>query len=493
MKHHQLLLPIILALLFSLFSCDGSSNADVASPSDGDTESDTESETEEEAGCWDIVEGSGPVLRDIIGVSTHMKQDEGEDARRDFEFEKYVELGGIRIREDYHWHKIEPADDDWHMESVSTQVEMARQNGVSILAMLAYEVDWATSGEETSSIDPAQYGEFAGRVAGEFCTDIKEYEIWNEPNWERFWPPEPDPGHYAKFLKAAYQAIKSACPDARVLTAGLSSWDLTRPLERWWFLRAMHEEHPDICGYFDILALHPYTFNQKPSPEQDYFLSPDLSFEGQSWMTRIAREMLEEMGCGAKPIWFTEMGWPSYELVEEDQGSFLARSILLAVRDGVEAYFWYTFWDGEPTTEGFRPQESYFGLFGWPGAEDPRREKASWRAMKGLADTAGAARFVRDLSAPLDLPNDVYALLFAEDDGTLVLALWDGRDNPDRSEEGDEEGGPDTTFDLELPLPPDLSGIRRLDMYGNELASHGGIDHLPVTLTTSVQYLLVER
>ena len=458
-----------------------------------DTDGDADVETKGAAGLWDILDGAGPVLRDILGVSTHMKQDAGEDAWRDFEFEKYAELGGISIREDYHWHKIEPADDDWHMESVSTQVEMARKRGVSILAMLAYEVDWAVTGEATSSIDPAQYGEFAGRVAGEFCTDIKEYEIWNEPNWERFWPPEPDPDHYAKFLKAAYQEIKSACPDARVLSAGLSSWDLTRPLDRWWFLSAMHEKHPDICNYFDILAIHPYTFNQAPSPEQDYVLSPSFSYEGQSWMTQLARERLEEIGCGGKPIWITEMGWPSYELSEEDQGRFLARSILLAVRDDVEAYFWYTFWDGEPVTEGWRPQENYFGLFGWPGAEDPGREKPAWQALKGLADTAGDARFVRDLSFLLDLPNDVYALLFAGDDQALILALWDGRDNPDQTPEGEMEGGPDTTYDLELPLPSGINGVRHLDINGSELASHGGLDRLSLTLTPSVQYIVVRR
>ncbi|MBI5525810.1 MAG: hypothetical protein HY897_05705 [Deltaproteobacteria bacterium] len=440
------------------------------------------------AGLWDGLAPVGPRVRDALGVSTHMKQDEGDDPLRDFEFARYAELGGARIREDYHWHRIEPAEGGWHFESVATQAAMARTNGVKALAMLAYGVDWAMPDGTTSGINPGKFGAFAGRVASEFCADIGEYEIWNEPNLSRFWTPGPDPAAYGGFLKAAHGAIKAACPGARVLSGGLSSWDDFDPFSRWGFLSGLHRSHPDICEYFDVLAIHPYTFNQKPSPEHDW-RSGGISFESQPAMTALARERLDEMGCPEKPLWFTEAGWPSYELDEPAQGRYLARSALLALRDGVEAYFWYTFWDGEPVTTGERPHENYFGLFGWPGGVDPRRAKPAWLALKGLADVLGNARFSRDLSGDLGLPADIHALAFLRDDGAVVCALWDGRDDPDVANDGADEGGPGTTFDLDLPLPRGAAGYRLLGIDGRELSEGGPAAALRVTLTPEVKYL----
>jgi hypothetical protein len=367
---------------------------------------------------------------------------------------------------------------------------MARSSGVDILAMLAYGVPWAMPGGTDSSIDAAEYGGFAGGVAAEFCADIKEYEVWNEPNLQRFWSPAPDPVAYGAMLKAASSRIKAACPDARVLIGGLSSFDDFDPFERWGFLTAIHQSHTDICSYFDALAIHPYTFNQKPSPEHDW-TSEAYSFEGQTSMTRLAREKLDEMGCPQRPIWFTEMGWPSYELSEYVQGLYLARSVLLAARDGVEAYFWYTFWDGEPITTGTRPHENYFGLFGWPGAQDPRRAKPSWKALKGAADMLGDAQFARDLSPLLGLPEDVYALAFVGTDGRPIAALWDGRDDPDVTPDGTAPGGPDTSFELDLPLPAGTQGTTLHAIDGTISSQGGPAQSLHVTLTPSVQYLKI--
>jgi len=453
----------------------------------------TDSNTEPGDHWWTSLHGSGPTVREMLGVSTHMKQDAGESDERDFEFARYSELGGIRIRQDYHWHKLEPVNDELHFDRVQTQVELARESGVSILAMLAYGVDWAETDGTTSSIEPADYADFAGRVAAELCDDIKEYEIWNEQNTTRFWSPAPDPQQYGEFLAAACTAIHAACPDARVLFGGLLSFD-SRAAERWWFLREVHAAHPDLCQSFDILGLHPYTFNQRPSPEHDEVLAEEVVFHGQVAMTRIAREILAEMGCADKPIWFTEAGWPSYELSEAQQGRFLARSALLAARDRAETWFWYTFWDGEPTDEGFRPHERYFGLFGWPGdAVNPRRQKPAWQALSTLSNVLGGSRFAADLSDELALPEDVFALAFVDDAEQITLALWDGRDNPDVGLGGEPgPGGPDTEYALTLELP---SWAREVVIASHEDGASGesAEAEVEVVLTPVVQYLTIER
>ena len=448
-------------------------------------------------GSWDDLTPPGPsvpTIRSMLGVSTHMKQSAGDDARRDFEFERYVELGGARIREDYHWHKIEPADDEWHFEVVAGQVAMAGERGVPVLAMLAYAVDWAVVDDVTSTIDPAEYAEYAAATAAHYCGQVDAIEIWNEPNIDRFWKPHPDSEHYGKLLAAAYPAIKEACPGAIVTTGGFASYDFDNPEEMLWMFAEMHAYDANLCDSFDVVAFHPYTIAQKPPPEFDWAIGEGLDFLGQRAQVARIRELLAEMGCPDRPIWFTEAGWPSYEIGEQAQGRYLARGVLLAALDGIEAYYWYTFWDGDPATESIRPHEDYFGLFGWVGPDgSERRPKHAWEAMKGLADVLGEARFARDLSPSLGLPQDVYALAFMDDAGQTTVAAWDGRDVPDKTLDGDLPGGPDTTWELELPLPAGTAGVVQRDITGAEVADDQAAESVQVTLTPEVRYLVLVR
>jgi len=434
-------------------------------------------------------------VAEYLGVSSHMRQGAGDDAERNFEFETYKGFGQFLVREDYHWHNIEPLKGEFHFETVETQVALAKQNGVKITAMLAYEVGWAAP-DGTSSINPDDYANYAGKTAEHFCADIKTYEIWNEPDLPNFWHPAPDPEHYGKMLVAAYGKIKAACPDALVLFGGQSSFSHETG-ERWWFMNEVAKTVPNLCDYFDILALHPYAAAQRPSPESDFQLTEKIAFQSQSAMTKIAKDNLAALGCGDKPIWFTEMGWPSYEISEKVVGEYLARSVLLAIRDGVDAYFWYTFWDGEPITAGTRPHENYFGLFGWPGAENPRRAKPAFDALKGLSKAIGLQKYAKDVSAELNLPNDVYALAFKGYNPTsIVLALWDGRDCPDETLEGVGEGGPGTTYKLTLPAPEFSYYSYLYDINGKLLKDaepEPKVGAIEIELTTSVQYLALRK
>ena len=436
---------------------------------------------------------------ETIGVSTHMRQSVPEDDRRTFEFQKYAELGSVSIREDYHWHHVEPLDDEWTTYNVQGQVDLAVANGVEILPMFGYQIDWAMGDTGSySTIDMEEYGEYVGWVAETYCEQIKEYEIWNEENIPRFWKPAPDPEGYGRMLKAAHTAIKAACPDARVSFGGIASYDAeTDVSDRYGFLERVWQAHPDICDYFEILAFHPYTFMQYDSPERDVLVSTELEFQSQSAQTDIVKSILAKMGCPDKSLMITEQGWPSYDLTEEQTGRFLPRSLLLSIRDGVEKWFWYTFWDSTPITTGIRPHEHYFGLFGWVGEDGmTRRAKPTWTALKAASDIIGDLKFARDISAALDMPNDVYALAFVDDSNGIVVTAWDGRDMPDQTWGIDEPGGEDTTYEMTLPLPDGISDIVVYDIFNNELVK--GTDYtisettpaeVTITLTPSVVYL----
>ena len=445
-----------------------------------------------EPGPWGGWTPAPAPLKAMLGVASHMAQGAGPDADRDFEFAHYAELSGGRLRQNMRWDDVEPARDEYHFERFTTQVTMAAALGIPVLPQVGYDVDWAKTGVGDSSLRPEEYAAYTARVAAEYCWWIKDYECWNEENITRFWEPTPDAYRYGLMLKAAYPAIKAACPGARVSIGGLASYSDVNLTDRWVFLRELFAAHPDIGDYFDILSLHPYTWLQYNPPEQDQVIGDGFHLESHSRMTELAREILAQIGKPDAPIFYTEVGWPTYDLSEDDVARFAARSVLLAARDRIEAWYWYTFYDDDPNDAGIRPHENHFGLFGWPGDPvEPRREKKAWGALRALAATLGDARYARDLSASLGAPNDVYVLGFLADDGTRFLAAWDGREMPDNPQGEDVTPNPDTTWDLVLPLPDGATGVRVIAQDGSDLPAPAVTAAGTVTLVLdrSVRYV----
>jgi hypothetical protein len=369
-------------------------------------------------------------LKDRLGVSSHMYQGIAPNADRDFEISQYTSSGLRRIRQDFLWEQIEPRRGEFHFEAVQGQVDAARAAGLQLTALLAYGTSWATGGTgNPDAIAPEDFANFAGRVAQQYCTSIKSYEIWNEPDLAGSWPPAPNPTHYGRLLKVAFSAIKRTCPDAQVILGGLSSY--SRPSDRWWFLRSLGTAHPDICAFFDGLGLHPYTFDQRVPPELNAEIW-GVGAQSQVSMTQVARARLREMGCPDKPLWFTELGWPSYNaglsfrVTPAMQARFLIRSLLLGLKEDVANLSIYTFWDEDPSSPVGRPQESHFGLFGWPRSE--RRAKPAFTAVQNLLAVLGNATTITDASSEYVFPGDVYALRISGDpSGRTAIAFWDGR------------------------------------------------------------------
>ncbi len=138
---------------------------------------------------------------------------------------------------------------------------------------------------------------------------------------------------------------------------------------------------------------------------------------------------------------------------------------------------------------------NYFGLFGYPEDEtEPRRVKKTWEAFRDLSQVVGDARFARDLSPELNLPDDVYVLGFLREDDSRLLAVWDGREKGDIIEGTEASGGMDTTYALSLPLPEDVAEAVIIDSSGAEESRYvpeaeEDSPTLEVTLDIHVRYI----
>ncbi len=437
----------------------------------------------------------GQKISELMGVASHMETSETGDAQTDFEFDQYEAVGGMRARRGFRWSDVEPVEGEFHWDRTNGAVTRAGEHGVKLMPVVYYGNNWAE--DETSaygSLDITKYANYAGKMAEQYCGTIKEYELWNEQNITRFWHIPPDPVKYADMVVLASQAIKAECPDAKVMFGGMTSYDDVDMFDTWNYLRRALAARPDLCDHMDGVALHPYTFLQYDSPEYD---EEDWEYakRGQTWQTDVARQMLRDAGCKEMGIYYTELGWPTYDLTRDQVARYAARSMLIASRDRITGWYWYTFWDDDPSdASSIRPHENHFGLFEWPGADDTNRTpKPAWNALMAMHDIIGQSRLAADVSAIMGLPDDVYVLAFEDVDGQLVLAMWDGRDQPDVKYGVSGEGGADTTFLLDLELPPDAVSVSMFDMYGVEVSTAAATATMQVTLTPAVQYLKVDR
>jgi hypothetical protein len=173
--------------------------------------------------------------------------------------------------------------------------------GTKVIVDFVGAPSWET-GTPTPNAPPANPGDYAGAlhyVAQRWAGHVAAYEIWNEENLSSWWAGAPDPAAYTSLLQAAYPAVKSADPTAKVVLGGLAGNDYN-------YLEGIYKAGGK--GDFDAIGVHNDTACNVNSPysvlrDSDERLDPD-SFLGY-------REVhATELANGDhKPIWMTEMSW----------------------------------------------------------------------------------------------------------------------------------------------------------------------------------------
>ncbi len=119
---------------------------------------------------------------------------------------------------------------------------LTRQSGSKVIVMVDRAPGWASgsSNVEAPAQNPADLASFMTWLATHYRGQVEAYEIWNEQNTTRFWPAGVNAGQYAAQLKAAYPAVKTGDPAAKVLFGGhvvqrlgVRRGRLSRPSPTW--------------------------------------------------------------------------------------------------------------------------------------------------------------------------------------------------------------------------------------------------------------------
>lgn len=203
-----------------------------------------------------------------------------EDAR-------YMKAGGIEsVRWPLVWAIIQPAADapyNWsYMDEV---VAVAAQAGLRVLPSVGSTPSWLAHKETTIPVNNgrqrAAWAAFLRAAVkrygpgGEFWREhgpggsnqvplvrrpmpIREWQIWNEPNFFYFAYPV-SPPKYAKLVKLSSRTIKGTKRSAKVILAGLFGKPTAkgkRGMPAATFLTRLYRA--GVKGKFDGIALHPY-------------------------------------------------------------------------------------------------------------------------------------------------------------------------------------------------------------------------------------------
>jgi hypothetical protein len=279
------------------------------------------------------------------------------------------------VRASMNWATLEPNAkgvlDPWWMPELDYAIQKARAAGLQVLMPISDGVPYWASGDPAKYTDGSgahwnqawkpsnfqDYADFARSMVNRYKVfGVRHYEVWNEPNYVRFWPSGPDPADYTAMLRAAYPAIKQADPGATVVMGGVSGSDYT-------FLQGIYSAGGR--GFFDIAAVHPYTNGADPTAcwyEPGTTRYAKFAFCG---IEEVRQTMLAN--GDSRGLWLTEMGWSTSAVAmgvtEATQADYLTKAFTK-----VQGYpyvtnsFWYSFRSNWWTNNDPGDIEANYGL-----------------------------------------------------------------------------------------------------------------------------------
>ena len=340
--------------------------------------------------------GSGDLLS-RIGVAIHFTNDPAL-------LNVALSAGFSWVRTDLTWSAIEQSPGVYDWSNYDTLIDALQSRGMRALLILDYGNTLYTGSfttPPTTSAAVEAFGSFAQAAARHFAGTGTQFEVWNEPNIGKFWPPNPDPVQYAALAAAAISGIHQGDPSAKITTGGLSGFDFS------------YEGGLVAAGGFsgaDAVGVHPYGISNPSGNLVDCLV--------------LFQSVLNGGLASPLPIWDTEWGFTSTDYAppgsanghdagaQARQAVLVAREALSACAVGFPLFVYYDLQDDgtDPTN-----REDNFGLIGSDSSDKP-----AMTAIRKLAAVAGGRTFSGFL------PTSISSLVAMRFDGAAdqIVAIW---------------------------------------------------------------------
>lgn len=303
-------------------------------------------------------------------------------------FDTLNNLGATWVRWDLDWSAIQPYSlNSYEWNGADRVAATAKKYGIKSLGIITYAPKWAQNsicdrGKHCPPAEANMFAHFAGTIAERYKGIIDTWEVWNEPNYNFFWSPKPDPESYANLLRASYLEIKKANPEALVISGGLAATDDGQDgnISPFSFISSLYNFQ--AYKYFDAIALHPYT----------YPISPAYPASWNSWhQIDSIRQLMTVHNDSAKRIWVTEYGAPTdgpgierdldqliftynFDYMSEYAQQKIAEKVMTLYdqnRNWMGPFFWYSLRDD---SQNKNTPENFFGLIRNDGSKKPAYE-----------------------------------------------------------------------------------------------------------------------
>lgn len=348
----------------------------------------------------------------IFGACTHFAQNKGDIEGN---LEAAEEAGVKFIRDEMYWGAAETTKGVYQvLPSWDKYVDEALDNGIEPLVVLTYGNN--LYGSQETPDNPEYINAFANYckfIAQKYKNKVTHFEIWNEYNINvrcNRGGPE-DGASYKALLEAAYNAIKSVYSgeESKVTVVG----GVTAENDLLWI-----EDLLAAGGYqyMDAISVHPYS----------YPLSPE-SFRLDNEINKLD-DLMIRYGGAHKPIWISEIGWPTNTsargVSEYSSAVYGVKAYVLAsINNLVEQVFWYDFQnDGTDTND---PEQNFGLIRSWSGEAVPGAAKVGYVAYSALSSKLLGMKYD---CAYNDLDQSIKIYRFTPEDSSSALSdklvLW---------------------------------------------------------------------
>jgi hypothetical protein len=301
------------------------------------------------------------VPRGWLGMVVDGPLMEGAAGTPEAEWDLLAQSGAESVRVAFRWPALQPeAGKAPNLDATDALALAAARRGVQLLPVVQGTPQWAALHPSKGQASPPRkvstytrllrvlirrYGP-AGTLWAEHPEvrrlPIRDWQVWNEPNFREYWSTQPFGPSFVKLLRAAYRTIHRADRGARVILAGMANYSWTG-LERLYSAGGR--------GSFDAVALHPFTMEPANVVR----------------VIELARGVMRRYGDGRVPVWITELSFPAakgkvdkprgLETTQAGQVKRLRAALLrLAAqrrRMRIERVFWYAWLTYETRTSSF--------------------------------------------------------------------------------------------------------------------------------------------
>jgi hypothetical protein len=250
------------------------------------------------------------------------------------------------IREDFTWSLVEPTRGRFIWTRTDAVMRNASRLGISVLAIATYAPGWASGHSESNKYppaDPKDYARFVGAIADRYGrggtfwrsnprlspSPLTAIELWNEPWHTEFWRSGPDPGAYARLVRATATAVKPRHPRITLLASGDLSENGGGAAD---WLAPLLAADPTLWRSRLVGAWSVHLYCQELSPRDT------TSPQSERFDRLLLSRGLASQAGAEKPIWITEFGWSTQPgardaVSEETQAEYAHDALLRAITE----------------------------------------------------------------------------------------------------------------------------------------------------------------